>query len=98
MSLIEDVSPEELAKLFHHYQEALAGTGRVANTTRNRGKRNGVAKLLNRTVRGRGLPDMGLTGMGWSESKSRISDSGLQLPPARAGSNPHLGRLLWQVR
>jgi len=24
MSLIEDVSPEELAKLFHHYQEALA--------------------------------------------------------------------------
>jgi hypothetical protein len=25
MSLIQDVSPEELAKLFHHYQEALAG-------------------------------------------------------------------------
>lgn len=25
MSLIHDVSPEELAKLFDHYQEALAG-------------------------------------------------------------------------
>jgi hypothetical protein len=25
MSSIQDVSPEELAKLFHHYQEALAG-------------------------------------------------------------------------
>ncbi|MBZ5598700.1 MAG: hypothetical protein LAN83_10290 [Acidobacteriia bacterium] len=25
MSLIQDVSPEELAKLFHHYQDALAG-------------------------------------------------------------------------
>jgi hypothetical protein len=25
MSSIQEVSPEELAKLFHHYQEALAG-------------------------------------------------------------------------
>jgi hypothetical protein len=25
MSSIQNVSPEELAKLFHHYQEALAG-------------------------------------------------------------------------
>jgi len=36
MSSIQDVSPEELAKLFHHYEEALAGDFNCESRGRHR--------------------------------------------------------------
>src|SRR5580765_6108899 len=71
-----------------NWQLRLQGMGEIANTTRNREKRNGVAELPSRTARTVADGIMGLTASVQSERSSRLTDSGLRPTfPTHAGPN-----------